>query len=158
MTEIKCYVDGCYTFGHPDYGGIYVNATNKLVYTCDYGVTLKDNARACANRQGWKFLRMYKDRRYDGMVLVFDFSLIGCYFGILSYVKKINSLRQLPDYNRIWNRITHDFGWIRNPILHHYINVLVMVGFLEYVRRPKGPIEEHGYKITEIGKQALEKQ
>lgn len=70
--EIKCYVDGCYTFGNPDYGSIRIIGNDKLIYTCDYGVTLTENAERCARKKGWKFLRMYYDRIVGDMVLVFE--------------------------------------------------------------------------------------
>lgn len=71
IRELKCYVEGGYVSSKPDYGPIYRIDNNKPVYICDYGVPLKENAERCAEANNWIFKRMYKDRRYEGMVLVF---------------------------------------------------------------------------------------
>jgi len=70
-TEIKCYIEGCYTYGKPDYGSIRIIGSDKLVYVCDYGVTLTENAKRCAEKNNWSFVKKYYDKVVGDMVLVF---------------------------------------------------------------------------------------
>lgn len=158
---IKTYITGGYAEGIPEYGEICEFNTNKVLSICDPNVSMKNCARICARKYGWKYLRAYKDRKYEGMILLFEANLIGYDLGLLHAVSEHNKTfgnNFREDYlgvHKNWLKSLYhgEVGFTSDYDFERRLNKLMWCGYIEREYNSEGTA---CYKITEKAKQVFE--
>jgi hypothetical protein len=71
MAEVLFYVEGSYVNKKPEYCGVY-DKDNNLMFKADAGIPLKAIVRHLEIHKNLKFIKHYKTKKLEELVLVFE--------------------------------------------------------------------------------------